>query len=305
MANPAFAALSAAYRANKPEDALPVDEAGLAEFAEQGRKAWSGFDVDGVALGRALGDLLSTGVAPDRVDMKELWLALGCAAGDSAAHRAFEETYFADAGRNLAHMRLTPDTQAEALQVARRRLLVSADGGPPKILGYAGRSQIRTLVRVVATRAALDLLRGQGRRREVPDADLSAVLLASASPESMVAHGKKAEVFRVAFEAAVGDLEAADRTLLRLYVVDGVGLDGLAMALGIHRSTAARRLARIRKTIEASTRARLSAGGIEGSQLDSVIGVVDAGLDLTLSRILSEPGAPESGGGEADPTDEQ
>lgn len=292
-----------AYRVSQPDNDPPLDAQAVAALVSQAREAWPGFEVELADLGGALGELLASGADPDRVDLSELWLALGCAAGNNVALRAFEATYFADLGRSLAHMRLAPDTEAEALQIARRRLLVGVDGAPPKILGYAGRSQIRTLVRVVATRAALDLLRGQGRRREVPDADLSAVLLASANPESVVSHGKKAELFREAFEAAVANLDAADRTLLRLYVVDGVGLDGLAMALGIHRSTAARRLARIRKSIEGSTRDKLAEGGLEGSELKSVIGVVDAGLDLTLSRILSDPAG--SSGGENEPTDEQ
>lgn len=298
-----FEAFVAAYRQSQPDGSLPIDEPELRAQIDEARSAWPTVVVPEKAFASAIGDSLGKGLAVDALDVPELWLAIGCAAGVPAALREFEAAYLANIDRVVAHMRLSADTLAEALQVARRRLLVGTDGRPPKIVGYAGRGQVRTLVRVVATRAALDIMRAQGRRKEVADDGLSAVLLASASPESVVAHGQKTDAFRAAFEGAIAELEPADRTLLRLYAVNAVGLDGLALALGIHRSTAARRLAKIRKTLEQMTRQRLAAVGFDGDALESVVGVVEAGLELTLSRILADS-AGSSGGSEFDATGE-
>ncbi len=227
-------------------------------------------------------------LAASGLDPVEVALAWACAAGQGVALRAFESRYLAELPRMIGHMKLSEDAMAEVAQVTRRRLLVDTGKGA-RLTSYAGRGQLRALVRVVATRAALDLRRSSERRREVPVAELSAVLFASTNPENVAGHGRKQEVFRAAFEAAIAALPPADRTLLRMYAIDGVGIDGLAAVAGIHRSTAARRLARIRGTIADKTRVQLQIAGLREDELHSVIGVVDEGLELTLSRILADP----------------
>ncbi len=253
------------------------------------RDAWPELSIDAIALARALGQAQASGVPLERLDPAEIALAQACAAGESVALRAFDAHYLAQLPRMLGHMRLSDDVVAEVAQTTRRRLLIATEGGTPRLVSYAGRGQLRALVRVVATRAALDMRRSTERRKEVPAAELSVVLLASTDPERAAGRGRKQEVFRAAFEAAIAALPAVDRTLLRMYAIDGVGIDGLAAVAGIHRSTAARRLAKIRATIAAQTRIQLQIAGLDGGELESVIGVVDQGLELTLSRILAEP----------------
>ena len=252
-------------------------------------EAWPELSINALELAAALGEAVAGGIALERLDPVEVALARACAAGQSAALRAFDARYLAALPRMIGHMRLSEDVLAEVAQVTRRRLLINNDGGTPRLVSYAGRGQLRALVRVVATRAALDMRRSSERRREVPVAELSAVLFASTNPERAAGQGRKQEVFRAAFEAAISELPPADRTLLRMYAIDGVGIDGLAAVAGIHRSTAARRLAKIRGTIAAQTRVQLQVAGLSEGELDSVIGVVDEGLELTLSRILADP----------------
>ncbi len=277
------------------EAAAAMTQPALDELVDRARQAWPGFSLEPPALARALGAAIAQGVAVKHLDPVEIGLALACADHNPAALRAFEAQYLADLPRTLAHMRLPDDLVAEVAQITRERLLLGTDAsGTPRLTAYAGRGQLRALVRVVATRAALDQRRSQGRRREVPATELSAVLLASTDPEQAAGRDRKGEVFRAAFEAAVADLAPDDRTLLRMYVIDGVGIDGLATVTGVHRSTAARRLARIRRVIADNTRGQLERAGLQPTELQSVIGVVDEGLELTLSRILAEP-SPESG----------
>ena len=247
------------------------------------------FDVDPVELARALGRLVGDGVALEDVDLVELGIAVGGAAKIDAAADELDRRWIQPAAAHLAHLRLDAATLAEVLQTTRRRLLVGQAGQQPRVLGYAGRGQLAALVRVVATRAALDARRDDARKREVDLSGLGQVLLASTDPERIAASARKREVFRTAFEAAIAGLPASDRTLMRLYAVDGVGIDGLALAYGVHRSTAARRLAAVRERIRLGTRAELEARGVNGDELESVIAVVDEGLELTLSRILADP----------------
>ncbi|MCH9687421.1 MAG: hypothetical protein K0V04_38660, partial [Deltaproteobacteria bacterium] len=215
-------------------------------WISRAQQAWPEAVVDAVPLARALGEAVAAGVALDKLDPAEVQLAVACAERQPAALRAFETHYLGKLPRMLGHMGLTPDDLADVSQDTRRKLLLTKEDGRPRLVAYAGRGQLGALVRVVATRAALDQRRTQRRRRESPADDLSAILLASANPEAAAGFERKQGVFRAAFEAAVAGLPAADRTLLRMYAIDGVGLDGLAAVVGVHRSTAARRLAKIR-----------------------------------------------------------
>ncbi len=265
----------------------------LDDLLEQARRAWPQLGLEPVDLAGALGAAVARGIEPERLDAAEVHLALACARQQPLGLRAFEAEYLSALGRLLRHMGLDDDELAEVAQATRRRLLLPKEDGTHRLLEYAGRGQLQALVRVVATRAALDQQRTRRRRREAPVQDLSAILLASADPERAAGQGRKRDVFRSAFEAAVAGLPAEDRTLLRMYVLDGVGLDGVAAVAGIHRSTAARRLARIRAAIADQTRLRLAGAGLGTTELDSVIGVVDQGLELTLSRILAETTGPD------------
>ena len=285
----ALSAFVAACRPSRPDVADSVDADAIEAVIGAGRSSASGIEVDEVAFATALGNLVAAGVNLDAVKADELWLAVGCAEGNASALTQFERRYLSDIGRHISHMGLDHATVSDVAQTTRNRLLLSKDGGPPRILGYAGRGQLDALVRVVATRAGLDARRSERRRGEVGIGGLTEVLMASADPEDLAAITRKHEVFREAFEAAIAALSASERTIMRLYAVDGVGIDGVAAAYGVHRSTAARRLAKVRQQIGASTQDYLRNKGVTETELNSIIAVVDEGLELTLSRILADP----------------
>jgi RNA polymerase sigma-70 factor (ECF subfamily) len=94
--------------------------------------------------------------------------------------------------------------------------------------------------------------------------------------------------FREAFAAAIGSLEARDKSLLRQHLVDGLTIDELAPIYGVHRATAARWVASARELLlqrvrrEFAERARVS-----DRELRSVLRLVESRLDLTLQRLLA------------------
>lgn len=267
----------------------PLTAAQLDRLVEETAERIPGVTADPVSFASALGSLAAAGVSPTDADIEEVWLAVACAAGQSAATEELERRYLGQLAVQLKHLQLDDATLADVLQTTRRRLLIGKDGATPRIVGYAGRGQLAALTRVVATRAALDAKRSSKRKREVDLGGLTQVLMASATPEMLAAAAHKEQLFREAFEAAIAALPAADRTIMRLYAVDGVGIDGVAAAIGVHRSTAARRLAKVRESIHQATRDELQRRGANKTELESILAVVDDGLELTLSRILAEP----------------
>ena len=267
----------------------PLTAAQLDRLVEETAERIPGVTADPVSFASALGSLAAAGVSPTDADIEEVWLAVACAAGQSTATEELERRYLGQLAVQLKHLQLDDATLADVLQTTRRRLLIGKDGATPRIVGYAGRGQLAALTRVVATRAALDAKRSSKRKREVDLGGLTQVLMASATPEMLAAAAHKEQLFREAFEAAIAALPAADRTIMRLYAVDGVGIDGVAAAIGVHRSTAARRLAKVRESIHQATRDELQRRGANKTELESILAVVDDGLELTLSRILAEP----------------
>lgn len=285
MASAFDAFVDALGEGNEP----PLTAAQLDRLIEETATRIAGVTAEPSAFAAALGSLAAAGVSPTDADIEEVWLAVACADGQSSATDELERRYLGQLAVQLKHLQLDDATLADVLQTTRRRLLIGKDGATPRIVGYAGRGQLAALTRVVATRAALDAKRSTKRKREVDLGGLAQVLMASTTPEMLAASAHKEQLFREAFEAAVAALPSADRTIMRLYAVDGVGIDGVAAACGVHRSTAARRLAKVRETIHQSTRDELVRRGANDTELESILAVVDDGLELTLSRILAEP----------------
>jgi RNA polymerase sigma-70 factor len=279
-----------------------VDDDELAAVVQRAQLVLPGVAVEPLVLAAALGRVVAAGIALAEVDVAELVLALGCVADQREALALLERRYVQPLPEQLAHMRLDAAALADVQQTTRGRLLLAREGQSPRLLGYAGRGQLGALVRVIATRAALDATRGERRKREVGLSELTDVLMTSADPERLAASVRKREVFRAAFEAAIAGLDPADRTMMRLYAIDGVGIDGLALAYGIHRSTAARRVAAVRERIRLGTVAELARRGVAEQEIASIIAVVDEGLELTLSRILADPLEPTDPTGPAGTT---
>jgi RNA polymerase sigma-70 factor (ECF subfamily) len=169
----------------------------------------------------------------------------------------------------------------------REQLFVAAPGGAPRIADYAGNGALRSWLVVTATRAAFRLLRDArrtpgGTPAAVPDiADDEDVELACLRRR----HGADLEAsLRDGFAA----LTARDRNLLRLSILDGLGIDPIADLHGIHRSTASRWLARARASYHAAVRAALQRRlALPDSQLDTVLRALGADLELTAERILA------------------
>jgi RNA polymerase sigma-70 factor, ECF subfamily len=230
-----------------------------------------------------------TAAALAELDGPELWLAAGCGQGLAPALERFDREYLGGLERALGHMKLDADRVAEVRQRVREKLLMP-EAGTTKLEQYAGRGQLASLVGVVAVRAALDLMRAAGRTHDVPDAGDAAAALVDehGSPELAAIKAQHADAFKAAFEAAVEALDPGDRGLLRLHLMDHLGIDAIAALHGVHRSTAARWLQGIRDALGSDVRRRLRERlGRGRGDIDSLLRAVDSQLDLSFSRILA------------------
>jgi len=278
--------LSHVYLSARPDarddDALA---AGLRTAVDAARHALPELAVDEVALITALAGLPAAIDAIGDDAIVEVALVLGCVGGGHAALTRLEADFFGPARHALAAMKLGGDLEAEALQEVREKLLVGVDGQPPRILGYAGRGSLRGLIKVVATRAAISLLRKGGR--ETPGDEAIVDASGESDPELAFLKARYRPVFREAFADAVAGLGARERNLLRLHFLRAVTLEQLATMYGVHRATIVRQLAAVRADLERSTRKGLAERlAVDRSELDSVMDLVRSQLDASVERLL-------------------
>jgi RNA polymerase sigma-70 factor (ECF subfamily) len=249
-------------RARAARPALATSVAGDELFAFIGARI-RGTAVDELAR-RHVGDLL---------------LAFACERGDAGALAALEREVMPDVARALASFA----DRHEALQILRERMLV--DGG---IAAYDGRAPLAVWLRVCATRIALRHDDRERRASQIDERYLDS--LAPGVPDPQLAYLKRlyGAQFRAAFDDAVASLAPRQRTLLRLSVLDGLGIDQIAAVYHVHRATAARQLQQARATLVEATRERMRAAlDISETELESIMRMVLSVADVTLRQVLA------------------
>ncbi len=249
------------------------------------RAGWPDIDIDPSVFAARLDTVLAAGASANTLHATDLWLAVACESGHEAALAAFERTCIEPIDRVLAHMRLPPEAVDEIKQIVRTRLLVPSADAPAKIAEYKGRGALRSWVGVIATREAL----GQARRsRPTPgDEALMAIESPHTGPELGYLKEYAREAFREAFTAALAELTPRARNALRHHYVHGLTIDQIAATYGVHRSNAARRIAKARDTLLAAMRRRvLIALNVDRVEFESMMRVVESKLDVSLQRLL-------------------
>lgn len=230
----------------------------------------------------------------DWSDLAVTPIALGAAAatGSTSAIREFERLYFSRAKGALKKMGAPPELQQEAIDETREVLFVGAPGAEPRILTLLGKGDVGSLVKVVAVRRLLNLRRFRESRshlasQESPEEALASAISVDKTPELRALSTERRTLLRESLVAAIQDLSAENRTMLRLSVSHGFSIDDLARMYKIHRSTAARRLASTRKNLRVSVRAYLiSKIGAGDSAADSVLRAATSQLELSFSKLL-------------------
>lgn len=264
-----------------------------ASAVERGRAAWPGLAVSDEELARtaalrlsgARGRDAASGV--DALDAAELYLAAGCARGDPAALSQFRARFFDVLAAPLRRMGLDAAQRDDVWQTLCARLLVGDGGAPPRIVQYAGEGRLAGLVRVAATRLAIN---GLVRSRRGGDDDWLDELPASRSdPELQFMKREHRAALKQEIEAAIKDLSVRQRMVLRLHIVERLGIDAIAAICSVHRATAARQVALAKEMLAVRVRLRLVARWqVADPDLAALRSLVDSQLDLSLRRLLAD-----------------
>lgn len=274
--------------ASVPES-LALDEA-LRALHAAGSSAWPGIVLSAPALAAHLGRHATAKAPLPSLDISaDLYLACACALGVPGAAAAFERSFAEVIARAIRRVDASPAFVEDAGQEIRARLLVRSGEGPPKIAEYAGRAPLHTWLRTLSVRTALSLRRGKKEHLHEELAPEDDLLIADADPEMGYLKARYQPQFEASIHAALAKLDARERTLLRLHLVEGMSIDALGAHYRVGRSTAARWLASARKALFEHTRAELTALlDLEPSEFESLVALVRSRLDVSARRLLGE-----------------
>lgn len=262
----------------------------LQALLQAARAAWPGVRLDDRTFARYLAERIDPSAPAEAVlrdlSVSDLFLACACSQGDATALSLLETRYLAQLPRSLARVNASAAFADEVLQLLRRKLFSPGAGKSPRILAYAGRGPLIGWLRAAALRTALSLREANWREKGLDSAIEADLIASAADPEQALAKGQLRAHLKKALREAFDSLSAEERNLIRLHLVEGLSIDRLAVMFQIHRSTAARRIGRIRELLLEETRGHLAErAGLRDSDLDSALRLFQSGMDVSLSFL--------------------
>jgi RNA polymerase sigma-70 factor (ECF subfamily) len=262
-----------------------VEEALRLLFAS-GRETWRGIDVPAPVFARHLGSVWSPRVSRlENLRGADLYLACACAAGDPRALAALEPLL---AGACTALPGGSSVLSDEVRQELRERLLVADRGAAPLIATYSGEGALTSWLKVIAVRAALRRQKSVAREVELDPEQMGGLDSGKPDPELDYLKLRHGEDFRAAFKDAAHALPPRDRTLLRLYYADGLGVERIGSIYQVHPSTASRWLQSVREALLLETRRLLGERlKLTSSEVESLLGLLRSGMQASLRGVLT------------------
>ena len=253
----------------------------LEALFERGKAAHPQFavsrDAFAAVVARALADDPGAELAAE-----DLYLAQACAAGLPGALAAFDAACGPAILHSLRAMGLRDDAIADITQDVRTKLFVQNG----KIGSYSGRASLKSWVRTIATRAAVDRLR-KPSNEAVSDEILAAIPDAAPGPELDHFRARYQAEFKDAFEAALASLEVRERNVLRHHFIDRLAFEDIGALYGVHKTTAFRWLEDAREKLSKRTKNHFQERVQLGpSEMESVLRLLQSNIDLSLSRVL-------------------
>lgn len=256
---------------------------------DEGRASWPGLEL---TPQRFAGDLArrlgaDPGAALAAACGRDVYLAIACCDGEAAAITQLDELIARSLRQAASRVGATAEQAHELAAELRRILLIDEDDRRAALRDYAGRGDLRSYVRVSATRALIRAVNRGRREVAVDDVALFDRMVPAADPELSILRAQYRETVDVALRAALAGLEPRARALLRYQLIDGWSIDQVGKLYGVHRATAARWIADARETLGTAIRRELANRlQIETDEVDSIVRLVQSRVDMSLDRLL-------------------
>ena len=255
----------------------------------------------------------------DALHADDLCLIVACERGDQMAWHDLVERFGAtvrSAARSTSSNEDAAEDLAQSIWAELHGLRVRADGRPAgKLAYYSGRGSLGGWLRAVVGQLAVDQHRKTSRLVQTEeDADFDRLARTSnraeetfsaaqspSNPERALSEQRAASDVESSLAAALSELEAEDRLLVKLYYFDGLRLREAGAVLGVHEATASRRLTRvhgeIRKRVETIL---MKEHGWTRGETGRALSEAAAKLESDVEMMLSESVPEEQQAGQGD-----
>jgi RNA polymerase sigma-70 factor (ECF subfamily) len=224
---------------------------------------------------------------PPPAAIAALYLACACVRGVAPALEAFESHCVPTIQRAGGRVGLRSDQVSELVQRLREDLLVGRAGAAPSLGKYGGRGDLGGWLRVTATREAI---RMKKRADGSGDSEIDRLEARATGDDPELSYIKALyrDAFRAAFRVAALGLDAREKKVLYQHTVEGMNIDELGAAHGVHRATAARWIQSARENLFAGVRRELAQKlNVSPKELQSIIRLVESHLEVTMKRLLT------------------
>jgi RNA polymerase sigma-70 factor (ECF subfamily) len=212
-------------------------------------------------------------VEPTHLD--DLSLAQACARGEHEAIATFEERYLSQTERYLSHLRIDPDIKADLRGELRDRLLAPPLGRGGKLALYGGFGPLDRWVQVAAIRLALNVIHDRHPN------EWQAPTSAPPDPERDAFQHRYGDMLRGAIEQALRALPARDRSLLRLYFLESMRMEDIAVIYRVDRTTVSRWLTQAKEDIHRVCKTLVRTDlDLSSSGFDSLVHLLLSQLDI-------------------------
>lgn len=258
--------------------------------------------------------LFAGGSSPEHADIvtfvqeiraDDLCLIVACERGDEKAWEdlvANFDSTVRSAARKMSSNNEDAEDLASSIWAELYGLRQDAQGNKKsKLAYYSGRGSLAGWLRAVVSQLAVDQFRKQSKFVQIEE-DREFENLASEAahgdnnhfgshtetPEDLLTEKQTSSDVSVALAAAVAELEAEDRLILKLYYFDDLKLKDIAATFGYHEATASRKLTRIqteiRKSVEKQLRTR---HGWTDSEVKRHLSDAAASLGVNLETMFA------------------
>lgn len=278
-----------ASRVLDPEEDVEVARA-LDEVLARAQAAWPRLALSPEVFARALGQRI-----PDQVRATEwlrgvhagdVYLAVGCVAGDPTALQLLEQHYLRRLGSELRGSGGLARFSEEAQQMLRVRLLVGRDGQAPRLQGYRGTGPLQAWLRLTLTRLALDLAGGDKHNLDLDQVSASAPMPGE-DPELAFLRRQYGEALHAAMTESFERVSEEQRTILRLHFLEGLSADQIGGLYRCSGRTVQRRIAEARRDILDRARALIGQRtGAAPSEVESIMRLAGSQMAISLQRVL-------------------
>jgi len=146
---------------------------------------------------------------------------------------------------------------------------------------------LAALVRVIATRTALNLKRRDARLDPDGDEKIAHAIAQQECPGIETIKMEQRAAFKAAFETALTSLDQRSRSVLRLHLLHRLNISQIAELFDVHRATTARWLGQIREDLGRQTRQVLRRElELHGTELDSLVQAAQSKIQISFDRLL-------------------